>query len=318
MLKRRHETIVGLLGAGLLVAGISSAMGCGSDGAMETVPLTDLRTRGGAAVCGYLARCGAFPDATSCVRGSSVELQVYADLDSGKTGYDGQAAARCFAGYDKLGCSLSAEADILSLVRTCAETIKGTVANGGACLNAGECVSQSCNVDGCNGNSCCAGTCQDKIAAGGDCLPNGSVCVDGTYCRYDATSQQGVCATYVPAGQPCSRADRCTPGLACLAEAGAPGVCGKAPAEGEPCPAGICDSFLDVCDASKTCVPRAGAGVACTSSQACVGYASCDQTSGVCVVPPGAGEACDRDTCLLGLTCINGICTAPTDTPACP
>jgi len=322
MIRRRtEENVLPLLGRLLLVAELLT-MGCGGgDGAVTPIPIADLRARAGAAVCGYLARCGSFPDEATCERGSTAGLQVYADVTTGKTIYDGQAAARCLAGYDKLACSFSGQADIPALVRTCAQVFAGTVPNGGACLDAAECVSQSCDLEGCNGKTCCAGTCQDKIVAGGSCQANGSVCVDGTYCHYQGPNSDAICTPFVASGQPCLAGDQCAAGTACLADAESttPGMCGKPPAEGERCPVGICDSLLDVCDAtSKTCVRRAAVGASCAAGPACVTYATCDATSGVCVAQPGVGDSCDGSSCLLGLACTNGICTAPTDTPACP
>lgn len=317
MLTRRIGT-TRLLGFGML-----AMLGCGGGGGDgDSVPLADLKTKGIAAVCGLQVRCGSYPDQASCEVAASSQLQIYADESGGKTVYDGQAAARCLNGYAGLGCNVSDQAGLTALAKMCGTIFKGTVANGGACLIAADCVSQSCNTGACGGDLCCAGTCQDKVPAGGDCLADGSVCVEGAYCHYDGISSTATCKVLVAAGQPCTVGDLCVPGTSCLVDqtTQTPGTCAKPPAEGEPCPVGSCDSPQDTCDpTSKTCVRRAAVGVACSSTAACVAYATCDPVSHVCVAGAGLGAACvDRQDCSLGLLCSGGVCAKQPDVPACP
>ena len=66
--------------------------------------------------------------------------------------------------------------------QACRAVFTGTVADGGACLSGVEFrVSQSCAVAACNAATCCVGTYQAQVAAGGDCSGSGAVCVDGTF-----------------------------------------------------------------------------------------------------------------------------------------
>jgi len=158
---------------------------------------------------------------------------------------------------------------------------------------------------------------------GNEHLVTSSVCDTGTFCRYDAITAKAACKLIVAEGQPCDVQDSCALGTICLVDrsvSGATGVCGKAPAEGQPCPAGICDSPLDYCDAvGKTCVRRLAVGVARTAATPCVAYATCSATTGTCVPLAEAGSACDADTrCLSGLSCTNGVCVGHADEPACP
>jgi len=158
---------------------------------------------------------------------------------------------------------------------------------------------------------------------GNEHLVTSSVCDTGTFCRYDAITAKAACKLIVAEGQPCDVQDSCALGTTCLVDrsvSGATGICGKAPAEGQPCPAGICDSPLDYCDAvGKTCVRRLAVGVACTAATPCVAYATCSATTGTCIPLAEAGSACDADTrCLSGLSCTNGVCVGHADEPACP
>jgi hypothetical protein len=301
--------------------GLLAVLGCGGGGD-ESVPLADLQAKFTAAFCGNQVACGYLPDEATCAQVASRDLQIYADVSSGKAVYDGQAAARCVDGYATFGCNVSDQIKIPALTQTCDAIVAGAVPNGGACLIGGECVSQSCNTGTCNRAACCAGTCQAKVAAGGDCLSNGSICITGTYCRYDGSTSSATCAPLLASGQPCNVGDQCAPGSLCLADqvTGTPGTCGKPPGEGSACPVGLCDSALDVCDATtKTCLRRVAVGGACASIDACVPYAHCDTTAGVCVARGGAGAACTTDgDCVLGLSCTNGACAGPADIPACP
>jgi len=245
MHRPRAEKITRRLLVCALVAGNLSPLGCGGgEGAVAPVPLAELQARITAAACDLNVRCGLFADEASCEQATSSQLQVFADVDAGKTQYDGEAAARCLAGVAALGCSYSGQASLPAVRRQCAGMFKGTVPNGGACLGGQECVSQSCNTGACNGLACCAGVCQAEVLAGGDCRPTGSVCAEGLFCHFVSSGSGDVCAPLVAAGQMCNPGDQCVPGVACLADQmnGTPGPCAPPPVEGEPCPVGVCDS----------------------------------------------------------------------------
>ena len=292
-------------------------------GGGESIPLADLDSKAKVAICDQFVRCGSFPSEAACEQAVFSKLQFQADVASGKVRYDGEAAARCLDGYETAGCNISDRAKDDALVQICDSAFQGTVPDGGACLIANDCVSHSCNTEACAGAMCCAGTCQPKLAVGSDCRMNGAVCDTGSFCRYDPATTKAACKLTVPEGQPCDVQDSCAPGTTCLVDravVGSTGICGKAPAEGQPCPAGICDSPLDYCDATgKTCVRRLAVGVACTAATPCVGYATCSATTGTCVALAEAGSACDANIrCLSGLSCTSGICVGHADEPACP
>ena len=274
------------------------------------------------AFCTRLVRCGAEPDVAACESVWYFNLQAEYDVTAGKVIYDADAAARCIDGYASEGCTISDSDAAATQMHTeaCRAVFTGTVADGGACLSGVECASQSCAVASCNAATCCVGACQAQIAAGGDCSGSGAVCVDGTLCRSGGNT--ATCVAPIAAGQPCahSNVDVCAIGTTCITDsATGTSSCGTAPAEGQPCPDGICDADADSCDpATKTCVRKVAVGGTCTSSTGCVPYAACDLTSSTCVAMALAGASCVQDAdCLVGLSCGNGICTSHPDTPAC-
>jgi hypothetical protein len=307
----RVRVSVGLL----LLVGV----GCGSGS--ENISLADFTSRGKDAICDHDVRCGQYPDRATCEAVTFSMLQDTADVGTGKIIYNGEAAGGCLAAIESLGCNFSDQSGVSALEKSCDAIETGTVANGGACFNGDECVSRSCNLSACSAPTCCAGTCQAQVASGGDCSAGGSVCVDGTFCRFGATGTSATCTPLVAAGQPCNSAsDLCALGTVCNADpTTGSGTCGAAPAEGQPCPSGICDSSADVCDAtSHTCVHLIAAGAACPSGSNCVPYAFCSVASMTCVALAVPGAACSTSSeCLDGVPCTGGVCVGPSDTPAC-
>lgn len=306
----------------LLVSGFGLGCGSGSGGGGggDSIPFADFVSRAQDTLCDYEVRCGAFPDRETCEGVTFTMLQASADVQSGKAKYNGQAAASCLDGYAALGCNISDTANDGALAQTCASIVAGTVANGGACLINDECISQSCNLIGCNGAMCCSGSCQAQVATGGDCSATGSVCVQGTFCDRSAGATTATCKSWIAPGQPCSGGQTCAPGTVCNGDAttGA-GTCGKAPTEGQACPNGICDSSADVCDqTAKTCVRRIAVGGACATGAGCLAYATCDAASKTCVALAAPGAACASSSdCLGSLPCNNGLCVPTPDQPAC-
>jgi hypothetical protein len=307
----------------VLALPLLSSFSCGGGGGPSGpgVPVGDLKARLRDALCGLEVRCGRYPDKNTCAGAVYAELQLFADLGSGKIQYDGQAAADCLNAYAQVGCNLSDQANTTGVpTQACQAALTGTVADGGACLINEECVSRSCNLTTCGGAMCCAGVCQTKLAVGEDCTARGSVCVDDAFCKRTTMPATGICTTKLAAGQACGASDTCAPGLACNTDpATGSGTCGGAPAEGEACPAGVCDASGDLCDpTTKTCVARIAVGGDCVSI-GCVSWARCDATAMKCVARAPAGGACGTSVdCIDSLPCTNGVCVSRPDVPACP
>ena len=79
----------------------------------------------------------------------------------------------------------------------------------------------------------------------------------------------------------------------------------------------MCNSSLDYCDNTGTCVRKLTVGMPCPDRSGCVEYAVC--ASETCVSQKKPGEACDGeqvDPCMGVLVCGGGICVLPSD-PVC-
>lgn len=295
----------------------------GGDG--DSIPIDQLAGRAMDVVCALEIRCGAVPDRAACDEIVNQRLQLEADVKAGKVIYDGRAAATCLNAYSTFGCSASDVALFsASRLQSCEDAVKGTVATGGSCLSDDECLSQACDRSACNGTvECCAGTCAAKIPAGGDCSVAEARCADELFCRRSTTDQTAICTARIGDGQPCISTDVCVAGRRCNIVTGTgAGTCGAFPAHGQACPGNACDSSTDVCDpASKTCVSRIALGGDCSAfGTGCVAYANCDPTTKTCVARKRAGEACAATTDCLGgvVACMDGVCVARADEPACP
>ena len=134
-----------------------------------------------------------------------------------------------------------------------------------------------------NRSTCAEWLDKDPIALAA-CIEKPGSLSNGTGCAGDAQCQSGhcrlseecgVCGPAPGAGDACSAADGCAPGLSCSNL-----VCGQARAAGE-----TCDSRAD-----------------CANSLAC--------NDGRCASPRGAGENCTEDACdaHAGLYCADGTC----------
>lgn len=293
---------------------------CGGDGA--TIPIDELQTHAKEALCAYEVRCGLVPDTAACDETLYVKQQLLVDVKAGKVIYDGQAAAACLDLYRALGCNISgAGLSSVGQAQSCRDTIRGTVATGGACLTDEECQSQDCDKSACTMTTeCCAGACAAKIPAGGDCSAAGPRCADDLFCRR-GTGTTGICSAVIADGQPCTSTDSCVTGRRCnLVTGTSAGTCGILPAHGQACPGMLCDSLSDLCDpASKTCVGRIAVGGDCSAiPTGCVPYANCDAATKTCVPRKRAGEDCAQASdCLSGVACTGGVCVPPSDKPAC-
>lgn len=303
---------------------------CGGGGG-GTIALADLGPRVTTAVCTFEVRCGLYADQASCAAAISADLgQTMADVQAGKTLYDGAAASDCLDYLAGLTCTVAGSTDLQS--KRCDDTFKGTGAAGASCFTSDECASANCNFGAtcAAGSACCAGTCAAvvaKIAMGGPCdlVVGGSACVDGTSCQSDATGAGSTCQPLLAAGQPCVNFGDCVVGTECQQNGVGGGVCARFPETGQPCdPNGIsgltCANVTDMCDPTTgTCAHRAAVGAACHSQDACVLFAGCDPTALTCVAKKGIGGVCASDSdCLNGLACPNGTCAVRPTNPVCP
>ncbi len=97
---------------------------------------------------------------------------------------------------------------------------------------------------------------------------------------------------------------------------------GKAKGAGQP-KVGICHQtgdggyvFISVAQPAAAAHQRNHGDVVCpTSDDPCLGYRSCDQTSGACLTEPvGDGTACTDAEGMAG-TCQSGVCTVAVESP---
>ncbi len=168
----------------------------------SSVSLSDLPAAAADAVCTYGARCGQMPDVASCKAAANFDTQLLADVQAGRTKYDGKAAAACFDAMRSGSCNYSDPFNA-GEPQACKDAFKGTVADNGACYADTECVSGSCSSGSCSGSGCCTRACSPSTAAvsvGGDCSGAGALCVSGAFCQYGTTS---TCAAKAAAGQSC-------------------------------------------------------------------------------------------------------------------
>ena len=305
--------------------------GCGGGSSGPAVlPLADLAGKAEQAVCSQEVRCGWFPDVANCQAASVWKMEpLVASIHAGRIQYDGKAATACMEALTALGCNLTDQSEDTA-PPACESAFTANVAVGGTCLLDDDCASRNCAGKACSlPVDCCVGTCAAEtrvatIPAGGSCYPPGGsgFCAAGTYCNNTTTG--GTCVTGIVLGQPCDPAGEksvgCQPPGNCRPSPSAlGGTCMPPPAEGEPCDAGaaVCNSSLDDCDNTGTCVRKAAVGTPCSGRSGCVDYALC--SSGTCVSKKKPGEACDVqqvDPCMGVLVCNGGFCALPSD-PVC-
>lgn len=270
-------------------------------------------------ICGL----GVAPEYAAAFSGAFFTGDVAADakraVASGRVKFDGAHAKACL---DKIAlnpstCFGPAASSRTSFDRApldCTLIFTGTVADGGSCYFAVDCVSGSCDQS----NSACPGKCRPTAHEGGSCsagaCPRGLVCVSSS--GGDSCQQPGA------AGARCDDSYSCKDDLICLNHA-----CAARVAQGGACSnPGECADGL-YCGSGGTCQPRVDAGGACTSSSSgwsvtselCKGRQLClgetNTAPGRCATPQGAGGPCSRATGATGLAagCLTGlVCDAAT------
>jgi hypothetical protein len=197
----------------------------------------------------------------------------------------------------------------------------GTLPNGSACADDGECTSTVCTKL----SDADCGTCQDPAALDATCGTDLPECGAGLYC--DDTA--GQCRAKVGVGAQCEQSDACDAPYSCVG-----GVCGFPLGEGEDCtaiPAGCnlmaglyCNSTTHLCTPYGFAGAGENCGVVSTSPVTvvmCLGNLKCTATGtqlGTCAARKAENEACtasvpegtaptDHD-CLPYLYCPAGTC----------
>lgn len=272
---------------------------CGDD---DGIPIEDLEDEVFSQVCERMVRCGAYVDVASCRAELILADDIVRGVQSGRILYDPELAAECLAATEGASCDRTTEQNRVQ-IQACRDALNGTIADGGACFNDQECVSEDCVVETCT-MACCQGVCGPTIALaaiGQSC--EASDCVEGAYC-----DQNLVCAALLPAGSPCDGADSCAYGLIC----GAAG-CTDAPDRGQACPDQVCAGIGDRCD-EGTCVGLSARGGPCSGGF--VGFLDCQRplvcndSTLVCEDPPTVGQTCNF-SCAPGAFCNEaGSCEA--------
>jgi hypothetical protein len=311
-----------------LLVGVVVVAGCGGgSGRAAAGDLDAFLTQFFKMVCGLEVSCGSMPDLPTCeasLQPDSTEFATLrADIASGRVRYDGAKASACLDYDNRLyggPCTHTALAAASTSTgsEACGEILAGSVAEGGACFSAFECVSANCrpaDTTCSRSRQCCPGTCAPKptpIAVGGDCsspLP-GEVCATGAVCM--STGGSSTCQMPAKvAGEPCAMPFECATPLFCAFDAaGGTGTCQRPAATGASCntvvSTGTCDDVRDYCDqASGKCTPRLAVGTSCDPAQQnCVLYASCLGATCVAMSPErGACDAANGPTCLGELEC---------------
>jgi hypothetical protein len=298
---------------------------CGGGG--RSVPVSQYGDRLLDALCAWSVRCESLPDDATCRAVTVVDAaQITADVASGKTIYDGAAAAACLDLVAADSCNMSDA--ILVTPEPCRMEFRGTLAAGDTCYTNTECISLSCVLPPtCTEGACCAGQCDAvlvEVAMGGDCSDPQSRCISSAVCRPAANGVALTCQPRAGLGQSCEDDADCAAGLWCQVPGnGNLGTCVRLPSRGQDCdPSTLpCNSSTDGCDTqTHKCVPRLGLGAACNLGVGpqCADYSFCDSGTSTCVSLGRAADGCEVGDCLGSLECLVGACVKPLTQPVCP
>lgn len=271
---------------------VLAVIGCSGSSGGGFVPIDQAAQAFKQAECNYLARCGEFPDVSTCLAASlgftfTNDPSLAAAVAAGKVIYDGNKLGQCYDQFGALSCDRTSQ-DARVEPAVCRDLVQGTVAANGVCANSAECKSQSCMVPTC-GMACCMGTCVGdtpppvEIAIGQSCATTSSRCVAGAFCDMTAT-----CAALKPSGATCNSSNECDYELGC---AGTPRVCKALPTVGQACPDALCRDSGSYCNSSGMCVMVGLPSATCATAADCSAYYTCDATKH-CAPGPRLGEAC--------------------------
>ncbi len=292
--------------AWLVVLAVSMA-GCpwGDDDSGDGRPHTVDELPGAyhSAACGYLVRCGQFPDRATCMSanlprisdGFTFDLDpvLIAAIKAGRVQIDQARVDSCLAALTGLSCDRTTRSH-RELYRQCWHYLVGTLPGGAACFANEECVSAQCS--GGATDTCVAGTCvgdtppsNEPAAIGMPCRFDPG-CVDGAFCDFNETS---TCAALLQAGEACVGANDCTYGLECVGNIVGNRFCERLQTLGEPCPDFICRDDGTYCADSGRCEAIGLEGDACAGAfEECADAYRCDASNGTCTRNPGLDEPC--------------------------
>ena len=276
----------------VLVCFVVSA--CGS----SSVSFSDYPDSFRDAYCRYLARCGVFPDASTCEHANTdldlfIDASAQAAVDMGKVIFDGETAQKCLDQFGAQTCDTTDESG-RAFPAACDQIIHGTVDAGGACAFSEECTSGMCDIPACS-MACCIGTCIGDAppAPGGPgtACNTSSDCTNDSFC--DFSLNMPVCTALRAAGETCHATTECAYGLGCAGTTTF--TCKTLPTLGEPCPDRVCRDAGNYCNGDGVCAKLGLAGDACASAEDCSPAYPCDFTTMKCTQGPRTGEACDAD-----------------------
>jgi hypothetical protein len=246
-------------------------------------------------------------------------------------GWSPEQMRACAAGFDRLTCEELVHGN--AVPEACQPP--GTLPTGSACASSDQCQTGRCVRS--SGQQC--GACGEVAQAGQGC--------GSTPCARDLVCLNGTCAQRGGAGAPCGAMNPpCKSGLTCRSGSCAVPVYGRA---GDRCGMlGDSPCGIGLFCRSNACTPVTRAGQACdTPGMQCSTFHFCDPATRQCTAIRGArlGEACGATTlctegycagrptgrcdarvpdgqpcmnpesCQVGSSCQNNVCTAP---PMCP
>ncbi|HEY1549715.1 MAG TPA: Dickkopf N-terminal cysteine-rich domain-containing protein [Kofleriaceae bacterium] len=265
--------------------------------------------------CAYLAKCGLFPDTSTCEQGYGSFIIVddpslMAAIDDGRVTFDGGKASQCLAQFAAESCDQTMSREDPSV---CEHVISGTVGGGSACALDEECISQVCDIPSCE-LACCPGTCVGSNApaplATGSACSDDEQCIAGDYCDF----QSGECQPYIAAGSACTDSFACALGYGC---AGTPLICKALPGTGAACPDNVCANVGEHCGSGGTCIKDGLPGDSCATGSDCSEFFPCDASTLKCKQAPGLGEPCTGDCFAAGTFCTDALGSAsPVCAPA--
>jgi len=297
-----------------LVLAIAALVGCSSNTEGGSTPSTpdEACTSYAETICAKYQSCSpllvqaSYGDIATCK--TRTKIACVASLNAPSTGTTVDKAGPCISAYSSLACG-----DLFTGTQPTACQFVGTLGDGAACGDGGQCASGVCG----NKTGHC-GTCTKKNVVGDACTGS---------CNNNLACVSGKCATPAKAGEACGTTP-CGSGLVCAA-----GKCTTPAKTGEACAS---DGTAPSCDAqagllcnpsTKKCqlVGFAAVGAACGYDTATTTYTACNngahcvlatgKSTGTCVAPAADGAACDASkgsqSCLPPALCISGKCTLP-------
>lgn len=303
----------------------------GGEGPGTGLPLAELPSAYGAAICKAYASCygdlyAIFRPGEDCATNTSAQLaEELATLphavDAGRVGYDPAKAQACIDEVAAGDCATLSE----RASATCQAALTGSVTEDGDCE-----LNEECQKDlYCKIGDECPGKCSPLEAVGRACTADGQ-CMSGLKC-----GATGLCVAPAQPGGACNQGEPgCSEGYVCLgenAEAATPGECiavadAFAGEAGDACSlTSLCKTELSceiesVSPLGGTCVEHVAADASCHVAvpDECPAEQFCKLgvnplAGGVCTVRPAAGEPCAQGLggaalCAAYARCDGGVC----------